>query len=208
MRISPAAKLPAETKGPLSPESGASTSRATPRGPQATAGGLGLNPHRHSPAPGGGTLPPQEPGPREPHRRLGRHPTLHSTVGHPPLTIPRTAAALQVAGTRYWRRISSSWGCTFRSSVSVRYIISNWLRSVNKSETTRSWTRTHGREGAGHSGSQTLEPNLHWSLGPTRCGHCQPSSQSRGGTGDWLRNRCFGHDSFCLPTVPGFSRYI
>lgn len=45
--------------------------------------------------------------------------------------------------------------------------------------------------------------------GPTRCSHCQPSSQSReGGMGDWLRSRCFGHDSFCLPTVPGFSRYI
>lgn len=93
-------------------------------------------------------------------------PPLHSAVGRPALTIPRTAAALQVAGTRYWRRISSSWGCTFRSSVSVRYIISNWLRSVNKSETTRSWRRTRGREGAGHSGSQTLEPNLHWSLDP------------------------------------------
>lgn len=66
------------------------------------------------------------------------------------LTMPRTAAALQVAGTRYWRRISSSGGCARRSSVSVRYIISNWLRSVNKSETTRSWRWTRGR-GASHA---------------------------------------------------------
>lgn len=48
-----------------------------------------------------------------------------------------------MAGTRYWMRISSSEGCTLRSSVSVRYIISNWVRSVNKSDTTRSWR--HGK---------------------------------------------------------------
>lgn len=71
----------------------------------------------------------------------------HSIWPRPALTIPRTAAALQVAGTRYCSRISSSEGCTLRNSVSVRYIISNWLRSVNKSETTRSWRQTFRQKG-------------------------------------------------------------
>lgn len=78
--------------------------------------------------------------------QLSKHNAFTKSSLHPPashthshtLTMPSTAAALQIAGTRYWLRISSSGGWTFCSSISVENIISNWFLSVNRSDTANS----------------------------------------------------------------------
>lgn len=67
----------------------------------------------------------------------GLPPSLTASRPHS-LTMPSTAAALQIAGTRYWLRISSSGGWTFCSSIRVENIISNWFLSVNRSDTANS----------------------------------------------------------------------
>ena len=116
--------------------------------------------------------------------------------------------------------IAHSASLAFRSSVSVRYIISNWLRSVNKSETTRSWRR-HADGGQVTPGSTPGAkpapepgPRRKGACGLpgavlTRCGHRQPRYQSgEGETGAWLRSQRFGTDFFCLSRASTFSRDI
>lgn len=57
------------------------------------------------------------------------------------LTMPNTAAALQMAGIKYWLRISSSGGWSFCSSIKVENIMSNWFLSVNRSDTASSFRK-------------------------------------------------------------------
>lgn len=128
--------------------------------------------------------------------QLAPHAPQRSGALSPPAKAPHGLRSPSGDGGRRWQAPGTGGGsrlprCAFRNSVSVRYIISNWLRSVNKSETRGAGGCSARRMGAGHSGLPPPGAEPAPEPGPrrkgacglpgavlTRCGHHPPRYQA------------------------------